>query len=172
MNRLLKPISLFRTYALQDLADKTSNTIFGVLEFICIIVFFSIPVVTPHQPLFFLFFLGCSVCISFFINFMLSCVGFWTPEIWAPRFLFLMIVFFISGTYFPLDLLPEPLYRILLFTPFPYLYYLPTKTLVDGIQPQYIIQQIVCAVVWVYGTYKLTRLIWNKGIREFSFWGR
>jgi ABC-2 type transport system permease protein len=172
MNLLLKPFSIFGYYATTDIVDKLINLFFGVIEFTLIILFFKISLVAPQQIGWFLFFLACGVSISFFINLMLSFVGFWTPEVWAPRFLFMMIVTFVSGAYFPLDLLPPLAYRILLFTPFPYLYFLPTKILVDGVQSTYFMQQIFCSLIWTVGLFYLANLMWKKGIKDFTFWGR
>jgi len=172
MNLLLKPLSIFGYYAATDAADKLMNMFFGVIEFALIVSFFAIPLVVPQNILWFIFFLACAVCISFSINLMLSFIGFWTPEVWAPRFLFMMIVFFVSGTYFPLDLLHPIVYRILLFTPFPYLYFMPTKILIDGIQHTYIFQQVICSLFWSFGLFYLAKYIWKSGIKEFSFWGK
>lgn len=172
MNLLLKPLSLFGYYATTDAADKLINLFFGLLEFSLIVYFFAIHLVVPQQIGWALFFVICGVSISFSINLMLSFVGFWTPEVWAPRFLFMMLVTFVSGAYFPLDLLPPLAYRILLFTPFPYLYFLPTKVVVDGIQTPYFIQQLVCSVGWAVGLFYLAKYMWKSGIKEFSFWGR
>lgn len=172
MNLLLKPLSVFGYYATTDVVDKLMNLFFGSIEFAIIVYSFSIPLVVPQQIGVFLFFLACAICISFSINLMLSFVGFWTPEVWAPRFLFMMIVFFVSGSYFPLDLLHPVLYRILLFTPFPYLYFMPTKVLVDGVQNAYILQQAICAFGWAIGLFYLAKFVWKSGIREFSFWGK
>ena len=172
MNLLLKPISVFSYYAALDVGDKCMNIFFGIIEFVGIVLLFHVPLVAPQAILLCLFFLACGIIISFFINLMLSFIGFWTPDVWAPRFLFTIIVFFVSGTYFPLDLLPEPIYRVLLLTPFPYLFFLPARILVGGAQAPYLIQQMICALFWTGGTYFAARLIWKKGITEFSFWGK
>ncbi len=171
MNLLLKPLSVFGYYATTDAADKLMNSFFGIIECALIVLFFKISLVPPHQIGLFIYFLLSAISISFSINLLLSFVGFWTPEVWAPRFLFMMIVFFLSGTYFPLDLLPPILYHILLLTPFPYLYFLPTKILVGGANP-YLIQQLICSLGWSFGLFYLAKLVWNRGIKEFSFWGR
>ncbi|MCX6732162.1 MAG: ABC-2 family transporter protein [Candidatus Roizmanbacteria bacterium] len=172
MNLLLKPLSIFGYYAATDAADKLMNIFFGIIEFIIIVFSFKIPLVPPQQVGWFLVFLCSGVCISFSINLMLSFIGFWTPDVWAPRFLFMMLVTFVSGAYFPLDLLPSIVYRIFLFTPFPYLYFMPTKILVDGIQNTYFIQQLICSLGWAIGLFFLARFLWKKGIKNFSFWGR
>jgi len=172
MNLLLKPLSVFGYYASTDAADKLMNGFFGIIEFGLLVYFLKIPIIPPQALGFFLFFFVCAICISFFINLLLSFIGFWTPEVWAPRFLFMMIVYFVSGTYFPLDLLPPTIYRIFLFTPFPYLYYLPAKTLISGVQSPFIVQQLVCAAAWAFFLFLFTKIVWNKGIHEFSFWGK
>jgi ABC-2 type transport system permease protein len=172
MNLLLKPLSIFGYYASTDSADKLMNAFFGVVEFSLIVIFFKIPLVHPQQIGWFLVFLISGVCISFSINLMLSFVGFWTTDVWAPRFLFMMLVTFVSGAYFPLDLLPPIVYRIFLFTPFPYLYFMPTKILVNGQQNAYFIQQLICSLGWSIGLFFLAQFIWKRGIRNFSFWGR
>jgi len=172
MNLLLKPLSIFGYYATTDAVDKVMNGFFGLLEFGLITYFLHIKLIPPHAIAIFIIFFICAIYISFCINLLLSFIGFWTPEVWAPRFLFMMIVFFVSGTYFPLDLLPPAIYRVFLFTPFPYLYYLPAKTLISGVQTAYIVQQLVCAIVWSGILFFCTKAVWNKGIKEFSFWGK
>ena len=143
-----------------------------ISEFSLLVFFFKIPLVPPQQLGWFLLFFASAVCISFSINLMLSFIGFWTPEVWAPRFLFMMIVTFISGSFFPLDLLPPLAYRILLFTPFPYMYFMPTKILVDGVQNAYFIQQCICSFGWAIGLFYIAKKMWKVGIKDFSFWGK
>jgi ABC-2 type transport system permease protein len=172
MNMLLKPLSIFGYYASTDFVDKLMNIIFGVTEFLFIVWMFTIPLVPPQQVGWSLLFLLSGICISFSINLMLSFIGFWIPDVWAPRFLFMILVVFVSGAYFPLDLLPPLVYRILLFTPFPYLYFLPTKIAIDGIQSDYFVQQLIFSLFWAIGLLYLAKYMWKKGIRDFAFWGR
>ena len=109
--------------------------------------------------------------ISFFINLSLSFIGFWSVEVWAPRFIFYIIVFFFSGSYFPLDILPRPIYLLLMLTPFPYLYYLPTKIYL-GMPTDLFILFAAISLIWLFVSYKLTLKIWHTGIKSFSFYGR
>lgn len=172
MNLLLKPLSIFGYYAATDAADKLTNVFFSVVEFALIVFFFNIPLVPPQQWGWFCVFLVSAISISFSINLMLSFIGFWTNEVWAPRFLFMILITFVSGTYFPLDLLPPLAYRILLLTPFPYLYFLPTKILVDGIQNTYFIEQLISSIGWALILFVLAKIMWKRGTKDFSFWGK
>jgi ABC-2 type transport system permease protein len=95
INILLKPISFFRYYWMRDLADKAVNIFFAILEVTLLVWLFKIQLTTPHNlPLFLVLFL-VGTLISFFINLMLSFIAFWTTEVWAPRFIFFMVVFFL-----------------------------------------------------------------------------
>lgn len=175
INLILKPVSLFKYYLSKDLADKLLNLIFVFLEVFLLVYFFKVKLFFPNNLLLALFFLICGTMISFYINLCLSFIGFWTTQVWAPRFLFLTLVFFVSGSYFPLDLLPLPIYRLILLTPFPYLFYLPTKVVITDnfiSSNPFFYQMIFLTLFWVFITYKFAHWLWIIGIKNFSFWGR
>jgi len=171
INRLLKPISFFKFYLLRDLADKLLNLTFVFFEVGLLIILFKTPLIPPKNwPLFFVF-VSSGTLVSFFISLCLSFIGFWSNEVWSPRFLFLTLVFFLSGTYFPLNLLPSTLYHLLLITPFPYLYYLPTQLLLGNTT---VIDNwsIFFSFFWLLASWKITLYLWRTGNKNFSFWGR
>lgn len=174
MNYILKPISFFKYTLTRDLADKVLNIIFGIVETAIVIILFKKNIVVQTDVfvyiVFFMFFFF-GLCISFFVNLMLSFIGFWTVEFWAPRFIFFILVFFLSGMYFPLDILPKPLYFAFLLTPFPYLYYLPTKIYLHGFSQPILFESTMC-VAWLLITYKLTKYMWAKGMKSYAFFGR
>jgi len=172
INMLLRPVSFFRYYLVRDLADKTMNVVFAIVELLFVIWVFHASVIAPRNILLFLFFFINGVLISFFINLMLSFVGFFTHEIWAPRFLFTMLVFFVSGSYFPLNILPAPLYRALLFTPFPYLFYLPSQVIIGNLDTGSLLFEAVASTLWVMILYQCMIFVWRSGNKNFSFWGR
>lgn len=171
INYLLKPISFFKLYFSRDVADKVINLAFAFIETAIVIFTLKIQIVIPHNLVLGFLLLISGTLISFFLSLLLSFIGFWTTEVWAPRFLFLMIVFFLSGTYFPLDLLPKPVYTLLLLTPFPYLYYLPTKVFLGTIDSN-IWTEITISFIWLFLIYKFALWAWKTGTKQFSFWGR
>lgn len=174
INIILKPINFFKYHLARDLADRLLTIFFATIEISAIIYFFK-PEIYIQQNflilLIFLIFVFFGVLISFFISISLSFIGFWTPETWSPRFIYFILIFFLSGTYFPLDILPRPIYYLLLATPFPYLYYLPTKIYLSGAKPDLFFAMIVC-IVWIFLTYRLAKFLWNKGLKSYNFFGR
>ncbi len=174
INYLLKPVSFFRYYLTRDLADKILNVGFALLEMLILVIYFKVPLVAPHSIFLFLVALASGTMISFYVNLMLSFIGFWTTEVWAPRFIFTILISFVSGSFFPLDLLPSALYRLLLLTPFPYLYYVPAQILIGRIEPTnpLFYPQLVLSILWFLLSMFLAKKIWNTGMKQFSFWGR
>jgi len=174
INYLLKPISFFKYHLARDLIDKILNVALAVGEIVLILIFFNPAVYFQNNFLIylpFIIFIFLGTLISFFINLSLSFIGFWSNEVWAPRFIYSILIFFLCGTYFPLDILPKPIYYFLLLTPFPYFYYLPTKIYLSGINSFLFIEIIIC-LVWVYLSYIFARFLWQKGIRSYNFFGR
>ncbi len=174
INYLTKPISFLSMITTRELADKTINTAFATLEVSLLIYLLQPPLLIQTNILTYavtLLALVIGAVIAFFISFSLSLVAFWTAETWAPRFVYFILISLLAGTAFPLDILPPALYNFLLLTPFPYLVYLPSIIYLNGITQQTIFLCMI-GMVWAIGLYLFTKFLWNKGMREFSFYGR
>jgi ABC-2 type transport system permease protein len=174
INQLLKPISFFGIVGTRELVDKIINILFSIVEVSLFLLVFHPPIFIQSNPLnllVFLFFVILALLISFFISFGLSMIAFWTTEIWAPRFIFMVLISMIAGTIFPLDILPPALYNIFMWTPFPYLVYVPVKVFLFGVTPQ-TVQFAVIGLIWLCLSYSCSLILWKKGIKSFSFFGR
>ena len=176
INTLLKPASFFNYSFAKELADKSVNVFFAFIEMYIIVTAFSLEIISPQNLLLFIPIFVNAVLISYFINLTLSFLGFWTTEIWPIRFIYIMLLSFIAGNYFPLDILPEKLYNFIMLTPFPYMFYLPAKLLTSNpstsLRASEIINFIFMSYLWLIGTYLVARTTWRSGIKSFSFWGR
>ncbi len=171
INLLLKPVSFFTYYFSRDLSDKFMNLFFAIFEVAALVFLFHVPLLPPHSPLLFIVLLINGMFISYFISLLLSFIAFWTTETWGPQFLFYMLLFFLSGSFFPLDILPRSIYTLLLLTPFPYLFYLPTAVLIGKVAPTTIFE-VSMSFFWVAATWGVAKLVWRQGTKSFSFWGR
>ncbi len=173
-NDFLKPISYFKYALSKEIADKGINFFFSVIEVVTLILIFKPSILIQTNLLNYLFFiiaLVLGVVISFFISLCLSCLAFWSNDIWAPRFIYITITTMLAGSFFPLDILPKFLYNLLLLTPFPYLMYLPTKIFVNGISPQ-LIFPVVMAVIWAGIMLFASGIIWKSGVKNYNAYGR
>lgn len=174
INYLLKPFSFFGTMFTREGVDKGLNLAFSFLE-VGILVFLLKPSLFLQTDLFtwllVLVAIGTGMVISFFISFAIALIAFWSTEVWAPRFVFNILITVLAGSYFPLDILPHPFYTVLLLTPFPYFAYLPAKIYLEGASLNVLLLTGV-GIIWAGLSYLFAKSLWRRGIREFSFFGR
>lgn len=174
MNQFLKPFSFFKFIISKEFADKLLNLFFTTIE-----IFILFLILKPHLFIqtnlvsYLLFFISLIIgsIISFIISLNISFIAFWSNEIWAPRFIYSILTSFLAGSFFPLDILPKPIYNILLLTPFPYLIYLPSKLYLDGFTMKLFIP-IIISFLWCFILYFLTKKMWERGIKIYSAYGR
>lgn len=174
MNYFLKPISFFKFIVSREFADKLLNLFFTVIEIVILILILKPHIFIQSNPvsyLLFFFSLVIGGVISFFISLNISFIAFWSNEIWAPRWIYSIFIWFLAGSFFPLDILPKAVYSFLLLTPFPYLIYLPAKLFLDGFSLKLAIPLLI-SCVWCLGLYLATKKMWAKGIKIYSAYGR
>lgn len=175
-NILLKPVSYLRYVFSRDLSDKAVNICFSSLELVVIIALFHPPLILQASP----FYLGAAVTsmllalsLYFFINMTISYSAFWLVEDWwAPRFIFGIVLDFLAGGIFPIDILPPLVARILLYTPFPYLLFFPMKVYLGQLPVVAVGQGILVLGFWTIIIYLLQRLVWARGLRHYEAVGR
>lgn len=166
---LMRPINIFSFFFVRDLADKLFNLGFMFIEIPLIYLIFHPPIFLQTNYLTIaltMTSLGLAVLIYFYINIIFGSLGFWSRDVWAPRFLLMVIMEFATGAMFPLDMLPSLWQKIFLLTPFPYLIYVPLKVYLGqsiSLFPQ---------LGWVVILGVLARLIWQKGIKSYEAEGR
>ncbi|OGV88617.1 hypothetical protein A2Z41_02060 [Microgenomates group bacterium RBG_19FT_COMBO_39_10] len=172
---LVKPLSPRNFYFTRDLADKLLNLSFVLVEIGLVLYLFRPPFWFPQNPLnllFFILLIFLSALLFFFINLIACSLSFWTESNWAPRWLIMLVVVeFMSGAFFPIDILPHWLARFILATPFPYLIYFPLKIWLEQVSIMEIIKVTGVMIFWLVMMFYLSRLVWRKGLRHYSAWG-
>ena len=76
---------------------------------------------------------------------------------------------FLSGMIAPLKVFPEPIHRIVLMTPFPYLIDFPVSILI-GI-PVDLTKGFLAIIGWFLLFLGMNRLLWRAGLRKYSGMG-
>jgi ABC-2 type transport system permease protein len=115
-NYLVRPISYFKYWFTRDLSSKALNLSFAALEFTILFVILRPTLYLQMDPvvlLMFIFSIMVAVVIYFSILFMVSSIPFWSPELgWGGHFIVtVIIVEFLSGSLFPIDILPIGIQR-------------------------------------------------------------
>ena len=172
---LVKPLNFFLFWFSRDIANKLQNIVFSIIELTALFFIFHPTLYVPtHISTLFLTLLivAGAMVMYFFINAMFGLLGFWTPDVWAPRFLFFTIIFFTSGSLFPLDIFPKAIVQVLSYTPFPYMMFFPTKVLLEQLSSTEIVRGFFATGVWTLLCGFVTFVMWRKGIRTYEAEGR
>lgn len=175
MNFLLRPMNYFLYWFAKDVGDKLMNVCFSIVELSLVFIILKPPVFIQTNPFFILFFILSiilSLFLYFFINFLLGLIGFWSPEVWAPRFIFITILGFFAGSLFPLDILPKGIFEILRLLPFTYLLYFPLKIYLGQLNFYQIISGLSVSAFWVLAIYFVVKTVWKKGLKSYTAYGR
>lgn len=175
-NFLIRPFSYFGYWFAKDIGDKIMNILFTIVEFSMIILIFKPPLFIQTDLLIIvqtIIAVLFGIVIIFLINILLSSIGFWSQEIWAPRFiLFGVLIGFFSGNLFPLDILPESLFKFFQSLPFAYLIYFPVKLYLGELTGAGIIRGLTISLIWIFILYFFVRIIWQKGLRTYGAYGK
>src|SRR3989344_3028222 len=144
-NYLLKPFNYFISLGARDVSDK-------LLNFGCTVFEFAIIYLLLKPPFFFQENLGLiilaivafvgAVGVYFCISVLLGFLGFWTSEVWATRFIFIILFDF------------------------------PVKVYLGQLTTSATIQGFGVMAVWVFLLTKAMFLVWRQGLKVYSAEGR
>lgn len=172
---LLQPIKIIRFWFTRDLVDKGLNLFFTIIETLAVLWILKLSFYLPQNLLTYFYFFLLSllaVFLYFFLSFTLSVVAFWTEEVWATRWLFGVIFLeFLAGAYFPLDVLPSWLTRIIYLTPFPYLVFFPLKIWLEQLTTGVVLRAILVCLIWLIFFWWLSTFLWKKGSKNYQAYG-
>jgi len=168
---LVRPLN-YHGYALAlDLAQKTVHVASAFLEIGVLVLAARGGVFVPRDPAAWaLFALAAAMAslIFFFMEFAVSTLAFWTSESGGPLFCFELFLQFAAGAFFPLDVLPESLRRLLAATPFPYMVYFPARVLLQKVSPPEAMRLLAAEAGWLALAAAVAIGAWSRGLRSYA----
>lgn len=172
-NWLLKPISYFRFWQSRDLADKSVNFFCVIFEMGIFFAIFSPPIFWQKDLIFLFAFLLASLLamvLYFYTSLLISLTTFWYPEDggWPARFLFTVILEFLSGGLFPLDIFPKGIFLFLKNLPFCYLLFFPVQVYLGRLSSFEIFSGITMMALWIFILKKGGEYLWVKGLKSYE----
>ncbi len=117
---------------------------------------------------FFMVSMVMTALLQFFLSYSLALMAFWLLEVSTLIFIVFAFEYIAGGHLFPVDILPGPLAKALMLTPFPYQLYFPVSVYVGKITGAALYQGLAIQAAWVFAAYLLARLVWSRGIRKYS----
>ncbi|MEY3867255.1 MAG: ABC transporter permease [Microcoleaceae cyanobacterium] len=169
--RLLQPIDPGWHHFISHIAERVAR-----FPFICglILLFFALYPQSFWLPslgqfLLFLLVITLGFCLRFIIQYTFSMFAFWIERATAIEQIWFLVSLFLSGLVAPLNVFPETVREIVLWTPFPYFVYFPAAILVG--LPVNVWQGILVICLWGSLFFVLNRWLWRKGLKHYSGMG-
>ncbi len=113
---------------------------------------------------------GLGFLLNFFVAYALGLFALWLEEATDLYSAWYVAFMLFSGYLAPLDLYPEAVRAALVYTPFPYLAYLPA-VLWAGEPVGALGRGFLVLGLWTVAAYLLARALWRRGLRRFSAMG-
>ncbi|MFT5083901.1 MAG: ABC-2 type transport system permease protein [Lentisphaeria bacterium] len=163
-NYLLKPID-HQLYLLADNLGRVAlNVVFVMIPaFVLVVGVFG---VSPPFSVDFLWFLPAflmAYCISFFIDYSVGCVAFYTESIWGIFTTKDTLVMVLSGVTIPFAFFPNWLQEVLIWSPFVAIYHTPVSILMGTVEStSQLIQMISNQLLWILVLLASSRLFFKK----------
>lgn len=109
-----------------------------------------------------------AVVIRLFYSLLISLMAFWTDDISGVDFTASAFIKFFSGTYFPINLLPQAFASFSLATPFIYTYYLPTQIFLGKVSTYDAARGLVVELLWILAMYAIIKIVWRFGLKKYE----
>ncbi|MGD1873454.1 MAG: ABC transporter permease [Mastigocoleus sp.] len=169
--RLLQPIDPGWYHFSSHISEKFARLPFSIFLIILFFVLYPQAIWIPSVGNFLLFIPAAilAFALRFIIQYTFAMFAFWTERASAIQNLWMLFYLFLSGYIAPLEVFPEPIKQIVLLTPFPYVVNFPA-TLLVGI-PTNVGRGFLSMIGWFLLFLGLNRILWRKGLKQYSGMG-
>ncbi|MEA5512637.1 ABC transporter permease [Nodularia sp. UHCC 0506] len=169
--RLLQPIDPVWHHVAGHLSERVARIPFILLLIFLFFILYPQAIWWPNLGQFLLF--GLAVILAFVLRFIIQYTfglfAFWTERASALETFWLLFYLFLSGLIAPLEVFPETVRTIVMFTPFPYLINFPVSLLVG--LPVDVARGFLSLVGWILLFLGANRLLWRAGLKRYSGMG-
>ncbi|MBD2613014.1 MAG: ABC transporter permease [Nostoc sp. ZfuVER08] len=169
--RLLQPIDPVWHHLAGHISERFARLSFAFLLMGLFFILYPQAFWLPSFSQLLLFILAVMLAFSlrFIIQYTFAMLAFWTERASALENFWLLFYLFLSGLIAPLEVFPEPVRQIVMFTPFPYLVDFPASILVG--LPTNLWQGFFSMVGWILIFLGGNRLLWRAGLKRYSGMG-
>lgn len=170
-NFLTKPISYIRYIAVLSVGRVSVAMLTALIIQGLIIIVLNDLLLSPNSfnsVMILLTMILIGFIIQIFISILLGFIAFWTVEVDGVYYFFFVLTSFLSGTLFPLDLLPASFVKASYLFPFVYTFYAPAQVYLGKISAQTAFFGIIVELIWVLILYGVIKLTWKKGLKKYE----
>ena len=106
--------------------------------------------------------------LQFLIAYTVALLSFWVLDVSTFIFIQFAFEYLASGHLFPLDILPDALHRLLLWSPYPYLLHFPAGVYLGRIRGDDLWRGFCMQAAWVVAAFLIARFTWSRGLRQYT----
>jgi len=163
---LIYPFNFWEYHTAGFLAFQTLQIPTTLLS---LLVFSSLKIIAlPAISNFILAILVCFVISLFWfsLQYFIGLLAFWLEETWIMRVMINIVTTFLSGAIIPVSFFPEQLQQMLVWSPFPYMIYWPTKIFLG--QTESILFGVSILIFWTLIMGFINTTLWKRGLRLYT----
>ena len=169
--RLLQPLDPVWHHIASHLSERLARLPFGL---VLVALFFTLYpqafwVPSLKNLLLFVVAVICAFALRFVIQYTFALFAFWTERASAIESFWFLLYLFLSGLIAPLEMFPEPVREVVLWTPFPYLIHFPAALLIG--LPVELTRGFLVMLGWGMLFFVLNRWLWRRGLKQYSGMG-
>lgn len=172
---LIRPFPYYWIKFIEEIPYRLLQGSYGIILLILFSLTFGSLIQISHDP----FVLGMSALIAvlaYFISYTmkvnLGLSAFWFVDSRGFFELFTIMLIVFSGGIVPLHLLPAAFQTLSYILPFSYTSYFPIVALQGQLNTIQLFQVVGVQVVWLGALLLLNRMMWSRGIKEFTAFGQ
>lgn len=170
-NILLKPISSIKYYFSEIIGQKVVQLLVSLVVFIPVFIFYASSIsinIGLFQLILFPVVIIFALVLTYLINLLISFLVFWLTEVTSFFFVKDLVVDFLSGRAFPIDIMPVGVVAVLNLLPFAYCTYFPINILTKDLSFSELIRGLGMQLGWILAIYIMVRITWKKGIKKYT----
>jgi len=170
-NLIIRPINYIGYYFSEILSQKFVQLLIVIITFIPVFLIQSSKIIiniSIEQLLLFPVILISSLLLNFSINIIISLIVFWITEVTSFFVLKDILLDFLSGRVFPIDLLPKSILNVFGVLPFMYCTFFPITILTKGLSNEVFFKGLFMQIIWIVILYMTIKLLWNLGIKRYA----
>jgi ABC-2 type transport system permease protein len=169
--RLLQPIDPVWHHVAGHVSERFARLPFTILLMGLFFVLYPQAFWVPNvfHLLLAIFSIILAFALRFLIQYTFAMFAFWTERASAIEQFWFLFYVYLSGMIAPLNIYPQGVQEILMWTPFPYLVYFPASLLVG--LPVNIAQGLGVTIAWSGLFWVINRWLWRRGLKQYSGMG-
>lgn len=109
-----------------------------------------------------------SYAINLFLSIIIGFIAFWTNEIHGMYYSLKVFSKFMSGTFFPISLLPVFFAKAAFFFPFVYTIYIPVQLYLGKISFVEGLRGFAVELLWIFILYVIIKILWKFGLKKYE----